>query len=591
MRESQSTLRTQETSGELSKTAWPVLASAVRKLEEISINSDGGGSVYNYAALVYRSEIGRPLVFDNVPWLAEIYADNNPDQTSQKCSQAGFTTYAFNRLAALAEAGVPGIYVLPDDGFRSDFMREKFHPVMGNNPAWRSNLGGAYKSADAMSVKHLFGTPWKFVGARNRKNFYSFTAGAAIIDEFDLCNQSNLSYLEDRFGRQDKVFVYRLGNPSLPGLGINAAYNASDAKIWMIKCPACNDWQALDWFENVVRQVDEGEFELRDPDWPASTDPGEIDFDQATDARIYCRKCHKPIDRLARGFWVKTYENRIRSGYAINKIFADVRARACILELFFGRTGFLESRGDLNLLQRFYNNVLGIPFRPPGSAISEELLDRCIAGDEDPWERYHVPEAPLLDEHKKPIETVGGLDINPAYGHVLHVDQVDFDGYRRKLATLRASSWEEVQELKDLWNVQTGVVDMNPEREPARRFVEDNPGWYTCEFVTSKISGPFKVDHRDQHIKADKTVTLDRAFRDFQVRQVLLPADYRSLHADFVGQMTSSVRRLKEVQGKLLTKVVAVWDEGNARDDDRLADAYAKMAAAIFTGEPILEAA
>lgn len=503
------------------------------------------------------------------------------------------TTRALMRTVALAKLGYPGLYVLPDDAFRSDFMRERFNPIVQHNPDWRTNIGSAYKNADAMSVKHLWGIPWKFVGARNKKNFFSFTAAAAIVDEYDLCNQSNLGFLEDRFGRQDKVFFYRFGNPGLPGQGINAEIERTDCKLWLIKCQACNHWQELDWYQNVVRQVDDGRFELRDPRYPLSTDSTMLDFeDESIEAEVYCCKCHKPIDRLARGYWVPKYQGRIRSGYKISQLFGRVSRRAVVLELFFGRKGFLESIGDMDLFQRFHNNALGVPHRPPGSAISEELLDRCIAREGDIWEPFSVCDLPILDEKKRrPIETSGGLDINPGYGHVLHVEQLDFDGNRRKLATLRCRNWEEIQDAVKLWNVQTGVCDINPEREASRTFVENNPGWYTCEFTNGNIQGPYKIDHANQAIQANKTVTLDRSYRDFQTRTVLLARDYRNYHPDFVDQMTASVRKLVQVQGKLLTKVVAVWDEGSARDDDRLADAYCKINASIYAGEPILEAA
>lgn len=194
-----------------------LLASAVQSLETSS--NKRGSSDLNYASLVYRSETGAALDFGNVPWLAEIYSDDCPDQTHQKASQVGMTTRALMRTVALAKLGYPGLYVLPDDAFRSDFMRERFNPIVQHNPDWRTNIGSAYKNADAMSVKHLWGIPWKFVGARNKKNFFSFTAAAAIVDEYDLCNQSNLGFLEDRFGRQDKVFFYRFGNPGLPARG------------------------------------------------------------------------------------------------------------------------------------------------------------------------------------------------------------------------------------------------------------------------------------------------------------------------------------------------------------------------------------
>ena len=51
---------------------------------------------------------------------------------------------------------------------------------------------------------------------------------------------------KERLAHSDYKRILELSNPSLPGYGIDEVYQASDQRHWMLKCPGCGAWTALD---------------------------------------------------------------------------------------------------------------------------------------------------------------------------------------------------------------------------------------------------------------------------------------------------------------------------------------------------------
>ena len=79
------------------------------------------------------------------------------------------------------------------------------------------------------------------------------------VGKRDLCDSANLKYLDDRLGRKRVRHKLIIGNPTFDGLGINAIYEASDQKEWFIQCPHRHQRQTLNYYENAVRQVKQGD--------------------------------------------------------------------------------------------------------------------------------------------------------------------------------------------------------------------------------------------------------------------------------------------------------------------------------------------
>lgn len=555
------------------------LTIAKRQLTRLLLSPGTGSSRYKYAAVVHRNSLGSPLTFRDCLWLVTIYQDKAQEVIVKKASQVGITELALLLLFHLASKGISGLYILPTDQFRSDFMRERFNPTVEANPLLDSVVGAAPKSADAMSVKMVYSVPWKFVGAKNRRNFFSFPAQAIIADEFDECDQDNMAYAEDRLGRAASRTFYKFGNPSLPRSGIDAAFEAGDRKYWHIKCAGCNHWQQVSWFDMFVRQVDERQYELRDPAFDNSLDFATIDLESPFDARGYCKKCEKNINRLGVGCWVQWHQDRRISSYHVNRLFGDPRPRATILELYYGDRGFLKSLDNFSWLARFFNNVLGECFRAPGSSITADMLERCVR---DYRMSLSPPDAELLAKYEG---VSAGCDVGKRLH--LHISLVDTEGRRRKIFVKAISDFKELGYWSDLFGIDQGVIDCKPETHSVDDFLLAYPNWYKCNYPSApRMTGEYKVDYVKQYIVAGRTQSLDGSYQDIARQYMELPLDFMTLDdGDFVPQMEAPTRIYDT------RRDVYVWDEGSKPDHHRHADNYDRIASKILVGGgPIIEA-
>lgn len=85
-----------------------------------------------------------------------------------------------------------------------------------------------------------------------------------------------------------------VSTPTLPNRGIDVPFRASDQQVWMVKCEKCNEWQEIDWKENIVAVKD---IPLGCKELPAES----YDF--------LCRKqkCRGKLDRVYTGQWVARF--------------------------------------------------------------------------------------------------------------------------------------------------------------------------------------------------------------------------------------------------------------------------------------------
>ena len=135
------------------------------------------------------------------------------------------------------------------------------------------------------------------------------------------------------------------------------------------------------------------------------------------------------------------------------------------------------------------------------------------------------------------------------------------------------------------WNVAIGVIDAQPETEKVADFCFDHPGWFRAYYPSShqvkKVDA--RVDYVEAIVQVDRTASLDRSYRDYQLQNVLLPKDFqRWRNGKFVEEMEAAVRIYEE--GKQGCPGRYVWTEGSKPDHDRQADNYARIAATLYDG-------
>lgn len=501
---------------------------------------------FGLAAFHHRTTKGKVMEFNRRAWQVAIYKDTANRIVVQKPSQIGLTDWALVTMFFHASRGEVPIYVLPSDKDRNSFVPRRLDRTILRVPYYHDNYMQKRKDSDMKSQKTLFGVDCIFVGSNSETNFYEKPCDVLIIDEYDKCNHDVITYAHDRYGASDNPYVYILGNPTIEGFGINAEYNNSDKKVWMTKCPACNKYQELDWFNHIVMQDDNGKWIPR----------GGMSDDNK-DLSVLCGGCSKPIDRLIPARWVNEFQYDDVSGYRISKIFGDAREHHVIREMF---DDWIKAQGNQTKLERFYNNILGIPYEAEGSKITEKMMGNCKVDYE-----YGSPTG---------NPTIAGCDV----GSVLNLQISEIvNGKRRKVFVGTVRDFDELSFKCKEYNVRRGVIDALPEGHATKEFVRKNSGWLMCFFVDSDDKRmALKPDYINKTINVGRTEIMDASYQDWAIGNLEVPAQWRNLdNGDFVKQMKAPTRIQKI---KPNGTIRYVWQEGSQADHHRLTDTYEYIA-------------
>lgn len=516
----------------------------------------------------HRTTRDTQMDFTDRPWLIDLYKDDSSYIVIKKASQVCISEWAFCEFFRQAMQGRPTMYILPTDRIVYEVTPRRIDRLIERVPFYRqgresrvgkSNLLKGRKDSDTKSQKTLFGTDCNIVGANQVLNFFEKPVDVLIFDELDKCDQNNLVFAMDRLGSAENSLIRKLGNPTEANFGIDAEYEASDKKQWHIKCEHCGEWQPLDWFQNIVRQEDDGHFiSLFD--------------DGGKDLIPLCRHCNGTLDRLADGEWIAEYPDRDISGRFVSKLFAKLGADTLgLLPLRSLFRTFTESRGNPSKEQHFWNNDLGLAYSAGGSKITEQVLAACCDSE------YEMP--------MKAEGTIAGVDI----GNRLHLNVSKIiDGKRKKVFVGILGDYQELHHICKRLGVQIGVMDAGPEIHEPRQFVRAHPGWYLCRYNREdkmRLTGKNRyqdmdVDYVARTISINRTESLDCSFEDYVDNRIVLPFNYRSLdNGDFVKQMCMPTRIRKERPDGTFRHV---WTKGE--DHHRHADNYEAIAARLYSG-------
>jgi hypothetical protein len=492
------------------------------------------------ASTQHRTHKNLPLDFSRHSYLVAIYQDDHPDIRIRKSTQSGITEYEWCWAVAKCDQGRAVFWVFPTETLRNQLVNDRIDRIVGNTPYYTSLSLSARKGrrqqvgTDAVSLKQFGRGSIALVPSNSIVSFKSFSADHVIVDELDQCEKDNLPMIDDRMAWSEHRTKLRVGNPSISGFGIDALYAESDQRVWKIKCEDCNEWQTLDWFTNVVREVDEGRYELR-----------------VAEGGVVCGTCEHRLDRFSHGEWVSLYANRdALRGYHVSQLFSG---SVTVAEMY---AAFQRGLANETERQRFYNSVLGLPYVAEGSKLTEAHL-RKATGD-------------------FPRQSVGvgcymGIDV----GALLHCTVLDQDN--RLIAIFTCRQFEEVDNAMKAYGVQFAVCDMLPETREARQFSDRHRGRVLlCQFVVSEQVKDFAVDYSQAVVKAHRTQTLDDSHAAIMQCRVALPIDAASV-TDFFPQMTAPTRIFDE------KRQVFRWEEGSQPDHYRHSFNYAWLAKSIRT--------
>ncbi len=423
---------------------------------------------------------GKPFSFEGHEYLRAIYDDPAPHLVLSKASQVGGTTWAILRSLHACLSGLNVMYFFPTRTDVLEFSKSRVGPLVADNPFLQKEL----RDTDTAGLKRIGDAHLYLRGMQSSVGMKSVPADMVVFDELDEATSDAKSMAKERLSHSDYRRLIELSNPSIPGYGIDEAYLESDQRHWMLKCPHCGKWTALE------------------KAFPTKLGEEVRIILQREDGTFYraCPACQGELDPNL-GEWVADFPDRPTHGYRISQLFSSKVDPGEILR---------EYRKTYNP-ERFFTLKIGIPWVDTENKLQpNQVLALC--GEKG------------LEERSARSCTMG-VDTGREL-HVVISRRLDPSGKTTKreivcLGTLQA--YEELDSLMERFTVSRCVIDAMPEIHATREFAKRHGGRaYLCYFNEHQ-KGSAKWDHAQHIVQVNRTEALDSGKKGIRDAEVVLP--------------------------------------------------------------------
>ncbi len=500
----------------------------------------------------------RCLDFLKHQYQIEILQNTSDNTVVMSSVQSGKSLINVIKMLAACAQGLNVLYVVPTSVIQRRFVHRRVDPMLALVPFYRQLIEDAKasvlergKAADNMTIK-LLGESGSvcFASSRSPESFGEYVSDINIIDELDRCDQDNIALAFDRMGHSEIRREHFTANPTIDSVGIAVKFDESDGREWFIVCEHCGEAQTLNWFGNVVHQVQEKTFApiLIDESLPLN---GEA-------VTCVCAKCARSLDRRKAGEWVAARPDATVAGWHISQLMSGT---ITLDEMW---TEWQKAESNQTLMQNFYNSRLGLPYTAEGSKLTRSALARIVGkhpriGNTEPCNALQF----------------GGIDV----GTMLNVTTMAEGGKVNRI--FATPDWSDLDLLMKSNPRLKVVIDAMPERRLSLDFANRYPGRvFICFFNLNETSRAFAIDRKTKTVKTDRTPAMDRMMAALLGGEdhLTLPRSALSV-PDYVAQMCAPTRLLDETK----KPPRFIWDEGNRADHYAFASLYAVLARDVFT--------
>lgn len=450
----------------------------------------------------------------------------------RKSTQTGVST-AFWRWGVWRadQYGDTVIYFFPTKDHVTDFSVERIEPSIQESEYLLSRIPEHYVSQQGLK---RIGIGWiHFRGINSFNAVQSVAADALVFDEYDDSDDRNVAHAERRIGGARAAGrtprVRRIGRPSLPGYGIDAQYEQSDKRVWLIQCPSCGTKQEMTFADNLRWQTDAGGDEVLragDDAWEQIKD--------VTRAWRECASCGMSLEPkkgeefgpIHEGEWRATAKGPGRQvGYFVPRLIVP---RTDLREIIVASRATSPSEVEV-----FHNADLGMPFASEDDEMTDFLLDRAMANGRDPVPDYSGRNSVTM-----------GVDVASARDMHVRISEVLPDGTRRALMIREVAEVSQIKEMMDAYRVSMCVIDSMPERRATKEVIRDFPGRaFHCDYSLQPNSDALRVNLDKLTVQVNRTEAIDAMYQAIRERRnaplTKPPRRYRE-------QMKSLKRRLEE---------------------------------------------
>lgn len=478
-----------------------------------------------FAMFHHRTTGGLPLSFRDRPWLTQIYKDNSELLTLMKCIQIGATELMICDMFSLASQGKRGMYLLPDDGWVGLWVADRVDGLLERVPEYKAAVAKTRRDTDSRRMKTIYGQVWKFAGTHAKtqregdatmkrpKHAFEFASDALIIDEHDEHEERDLAMFHDRLAAAKKPIVRVLGNPTIDGRGIKVHWEKTDAKVYEVPCEHCGHHQQLSWKKHFVKKRGAGVWVPQDSEWDETREP-----------RPICESCSEPFNRLNRGRWVATNPKGRGSGYAISRLFVNVRGTD-IRELLEKWNAAAYNQTEM---QNIHNQWLGETYVNEDDKLTETILAKA-AGD-------------YVTNGHKYTRCTAGIDQGAKYH--MHISEIIEGKQVKRWLGACGSLGQCVTIMNEVGVICAGIDAQGGSYQETREFVEVFDGaWMVYYRGKDVVRNRYRTDYDAGVIEANRTEVCDAMVASFKKGETVIPQNWRSIdNGDFKKQMLTPQR-------------------------------------------------
>jgi len=445
---------------------------------------------------------GKPFSFEGHEYLRAIYDDTSHHVVLSKASQVGGTTWAILRSLHACLSGLNVGYYFPTKTDVLEFSKSRVTPLVTDNPFLQKEL----RDTDTAGLKRIGEAHLYLRGMQSNIGMKSIPLDMLVFDELDEATPDAKALAKERLSHSDYKRLIELSNPSLPGYGIDEAYQDSDQRHWTIKCLGCGKWTAPE--KVFPTKLGEEVRMLRER--------------QDGSCYLACPHCYDELD-VALGEWVADYPARPIHGYRISQLFSSKINPADILH---------DYQKTYNP-ERFYTLKIGIPWVDIENKLStHQVLALCGDGG-------------LLEASDR--HCTMGVDTGKEL-HVVVSRRRDPKGEDRKREVIwigAAQSYDELDVLMKRYKVSKCVIDAQPEIHATRAFAGRHRGQVWLNYFNEGQKGSYRWDEEQHIVYVNRTEALDAAKKGIRDGEVVLPRRIPLLEV-FAEHLASDAKKLIE---------------------------------------------
>jgi len=437
---------------------------------------------------------GKPFTYDRHEYLIEPYRDDHPFQIEMKAAQLGLTTKAMLRaLYKCRYGGFRGaLYLFPSRTDALDFSKSRISNLIDENP---DTIGQWLRDTDSAGLKKVWNSFLYIRGMHSKVGLKSIPVDFVIFDELDEAPQNAVDMAMERMGHSEHKLVLQLSNPTLPGYGVDKAFQETDQRYWLLKCEKCGEFTCLeDTFPDCLITVKNRVIRA-------------------------CQKCKSELNPSV-GQWVAKHPSITdKRGYHYSQLFSYFIFPGDILHQF--RT--------TNNLTDFYNLKIGNPYVEATNRLSlQDVFSLC--GNEEIVSEDTGPCSMGVDQGKDLHVVIGKRDWGRA-GRIIHLGVY--------------KDWEELDSLMRNFNVSRCVVDGLPETRNARALANRQRGKVFLNYYNEHQKGSYKWDEKELVVSCNRTESLDASHKEILDQAIVLPRE-SDMVRDFAQHLHNVAKKLEE---------------------------------------------